>query len=447
MQANDPASAAAAQPVTGAPESAVADPPQAARSGPGLAVLLATVLLPFALAHFISYLYRTVNAVVYPDLAHDLGLAAGSLGLLTSAYFLTFAAAQLPIGVALDRFGPRKVQGPMLLVAAAGAVLFARAQSLGELVLARGMIGLGVAGSLMSAIKAGSLWLPQERLPLSTAILLAVGGMGAMASTTPMQWALGLTDWRGAFLALAAGTLLVSALIFGVVPEHPGQKTQTRLRDMVRTVGELYRAWSFWRLALYTLFAHATYMAVQGLWMAPWLRDVGHLARPQVAQVLFAGTVAMVAGSLFFGWITDAVQKYGFKPVLVCGTGTVLFLLFQLLMVLGPGTLAVHPLVVAVGFSFFGTATTMNYAIVAQSVPGHLTGRVSTSFNLLVFLLAFGVQWGLGLLITQWIPHQGQYPQAAYRAALGLNLLLQLPGIVLWLGFRPWRRDCRTRQG
>lgn len=400
----------------------------------------ALVILPFALAHFVSYLYRTVNAVVYPDLAVDLGLAAGSLGLLTGAYFLTFALAQVPIGVALDRFGPRKVQWPMLMVATAGAVLFSQAHSLGELVLARGMIGLGVAGSLMSAIKACSLWLPADRLPLSTAVLLSVGGLGAMASTTPMHWALSLTSWRGAFLVLAVGTLLVAALILLAVPEHPSQKAQTRLRDMVKAVLELYGAWSFWRLALYTLMAHATYMAVQGLWMGPWLRDVGQLSREDAAQVLFVGTAAMVAGSLSFGWITDALRKAGVKPMLICGVGTSLFLCFQLAMVLGPQTLPLPPMLVAVGFSFFGTATTMNYAIVAQSVPSHLTGRVTTSFNLLVFLLAFVVQWGLGGVLNSWSPTLGHYPQEAYRMALGINLALQVPGLLLWLSFRPWQR-------
>jgi MFS family permease len=156
-----------------------------------LYLILAKVLLPFALAHFVSYFFRTVNAVVYPDLAHGLGLSADSIGLLTGAYFFAFAAAQLPVGVALDRFGPRKVQVPMLMIATIGAALFAYAHSLTELIIARGLIGFGVAGSLMAAIKASSLWLPQDRLPLSTAVLLSVGGLGAMASTAPMHAVLG----------------------------------------------------------------------------------------------------------------------------------------------------------------------------------------------------------------------------------------------------------------
>ncbi len=406
----------------------------------GIVYILTAVLLPFALAHFISYLYRTVNAVVYPDLVHDLGLEAGSLGLLTGAYFLTFAVAQLPIGMALDRFGPRKVLGPLLLVAAAGAVLFSRAHALGELVLARGMIGFGVAGSLMSAIKACSLWLPAERLPLSTSVLLAVGGLGAVASTTPMQWLLSKSDWRGAFLILAGITLLMSTLFFLAVPEHPGKKNHIGLGGMSRAIVELGHSWAFWRLVCYTVLANATYMAVQGLWMGPWLRDVGGLSRPMVAQTLFVGALAMVVGSLSFGWITDRLRQFGYRPILVCGGGTAIFLLFQFAMVLGPQRLALTPFWIAVGFSFFGTAAAMNYAIVAQSVPSHLTGRVSTSFNLLVFLLAFAVQWGLGGVLSLWDAQQGSYPEQAYRYAFGLNLLLQIPGILLWLTFKPWVR-------
>ncbi|MES2743633.1 MAG: MFS transporter [Pseudomonadota bacterium] len=428
-------------------------PPDPARTrlarktaGDPLAATLACVLLPFALGHFVSYLYRVVNAVVYPDLARDLGLAADGIGLLTSAYFLAFAAAQLPIGVALDRYGPRKVQVPMLLLAAAGALLFSQAHSLAQLALGRGLIGAGVAGSLMAAIKACSLWLPRERLPLATALLLSVGGMGAMASTTPLHLALEYTDWRGAFLALAIGTVAVSAAIHAAVPEHPHQQHQrhTGLADMAGTVRDLYRSWSFWRLALYSIVAHAVYMAVQSLWMGAWLRDVALLGRAQAAGVLLAGAAAMVAGSLFFGWLTDYLRKFGVKPILVCGAGIWLFVALQASMM---GAAAPYPYLIAVGFSFFGTATTMNYAIVAQSVPPHLTGRVSTCFNLLVFLLAFMVQWGMGGIINLWPQHQGAYPAPAYRTAFAVIVALQLPGLLLWLTFRPWRREptCAAR--
>jgi predicted MFS family arabinose efflux permease len=411
---------------------------------PSLARVLATVLLPFALAHFVSYLYRCVNAVVYPDLVRDVGLSANTLGLLTGAYFIAFAAAQLPVGIALDRFGPRRVQLSMLLVAALGGFLFAHADTLTGLVIARGLIGLGVAASLMSAIKACALWLPPDRLPLSTSVLLAVGGMGAVVSTAPMQWVLDGFGWRAAFVGLGLLTLLVWSLIVTLVPEHaapanappsvPATWGQTR-----QSIAQLFHSRLFWRLSLCTLFSSATYMAVQSLWLGPWLRDVGHLPRNTVASVLFAGTVAMVVGSLTFGWVTDVLRRYRVQPLLVCGLGVMGFVLCQALMLLGNSPW-VPPWLVAVGFSFFGTAGALNYAIIAQSVSPELTGRVSTCFNLLIFIATFAIQWGLGAIINQWPPVDGGYPEAAYRVGLAVSLVLQLPGMVLWLGFRPWRR-------
>ena len=403
--------------------------------------MLVSVLLPFALAHFISYLYRSVNTVVYPDLVRDIGLSANTLGLMAGVYFIAFAAAQLPVGMALDRFGPRKVQVPMLAVAALGGALFAQAQTFEGLLVARALIGLGVSASLMAAIKASSLWLPPERLPLTTAVLLAVGGLGAMASTAPLQAALDAVGWRHAFWGIAAGAAGVILLIFSAVPDHAAPTQQVSTKAMVKSIAQLYGSRLFWRLALCTLFSNAAYMAVLGLWMGPWLRDVGHLSRPDLAGVLFWGAAAMVAGSLTFGWITDRLGRHRVRPITVCGLGMCVFLLFQSLMLAGTN---LSPWLLAVGFSYFGTACSMNYAILAQSVPTHLTGRVSTCFNLLVFVAAFGLQWGLGAILSAWTPIDGQYPEAAYRTALGVSLALQLPGLMLWLGFKPWqRRDPR----
>lgn len=395
------------------------------------------ILLPFAFAHFLSYLYRTINTVIYPDLAQDLSLKAGDIGLLTGAYFLTFASAQLPIGMALDRYGPRKVQIPMLILAAVGSLIFSQAQSLIELAIARGLIGLGVAGSLMAAIKASSLWLPKNSLPLATSILLSVGGMGAMASTVPMHLLLNYVHWRGAFVILAILTVLASLIIFFIVPEHKS-KQQKQLNDLLKAVGQLYTSWSFWRLSLYSIFAHATYMAMQGLWISSWLRDVAHLQNTEIPNVLMLGTLAMTIGYLTFGGITDYLRRIGFKPIFTCGMGILFFILFQIIMISGN---FIPPTLVAIGFSFFGAATTMNYAIIVQSVPNHLTGSVSTSFNLIVFLLAFVIQWGFGIILSFWVPINGIYPESAYSITLSLNLIFQLAGMLLWLSFRPWKRE------
>jgi len=400
------------------------------------AMLFLTIFIPFGLGHFVSYLFRTVNAVIYDDLAGELHLPAESLGLLTGIYFLTFAAAQLPLGVMLDRYGPRSVQSPMLLIAAAGSVIFSLSHSEAGLLVGRGLIGLGVAGSLMSAIKACSIWLPVERLPLSTACLLSVGGLGAMASTAPLHAMLQWVSWRQMFLLLAVMTVLISGIIHFSVRGAFTPKN-TRFSDMCREVGRLYRSWVFWRLGLYSVFANATYMAILALWMGPWLHDVAGLSSSRMADALMSGTVAMVAGSLSFGWLTDYLRKYGVQPIMICGSGVAIFVLFQLLMLSG---LPISPFIITVGFSFFGTAATMNYAIVAQSVEPALAGRVSASFNLVVFLLAFIVQWLVGMVIGRWHTVAGSYPVVAYQWSLAMLIALQAPGLLLWLTFKPWQR-------
>jgi MFS family permease len=147
------------------------------------------IFLPFACGYFLSYLYRTVNAVMAPNLAADLGLDPSALGLLTSAYFISFASAQLPLGVLLDRFGPRRIEAVLLLFAASGAFLFARGESLAELVIGRALIGFGVSACLMAAFKAFVEWFPRRQLPLINGIQMASGGLGALSATAPVEYA------------------------------------------------------------------------------------------------------------------------------------------------------------------------------------------------------------------------------------------------------------------
>ena len=164
---------------------------------------LLRVFLPFAAGYFVSYLYRVVNAVIAPDLVADIGVGPSALGLLTATYFISFASFQLPLGVLLDRFGPRKVEAALLLFAALGAFIFARAESLTGLITGRAFIGFGVSACLMAAFKAYTLWFPREKWPLINGFQMAAGGLGALAATSPVEATLQFTDWRGVFMGLA----------------------------------------------------------------------------------------------------------------------------------------------------------------------------------------------------------------------------------------------------
>src|SRR5262249_25384035 len=189
-------------------------------TGPALARVGLRLFLPFAFAYFLSYIFRGVNAVIFPYLERDIGITAADLGLLTSAFFLVFAGCQPVLGVMLDRYGPRRVQAVLLALAAAGSALFGLSLSLGELVLARALIGLGFAGGLMAAIKAITVWYPPQRWSLVTGLHMMAGGLGSMAATLPVEWSLTMTSWQGLFFWLAGICLGTALILFTVVPER-----------------------------------------------------------------------------------------------------------------------------------------------------------------------------------------------------------------------------------
>src|SRR5438128_8623622 len=190
-----------------------------ARNLPVNAMLV--VFCPFAAGYFLSFFFRNVNAIISKDLAGEFALTPADLGFLTSMYLLAFAAFQLPLGVLLDRYGPRRVVAALLLCAAAGALVFALARDLGTLSLGRALIGLGVSAGLMGAIKAFSLWFPLSRLATLNGLYLAVGGLGSLAATAPAEAVVEALGWRGMFYILSAMSLAAAVIVFFVVPERP----------------------------------------------------------------------------------------------------------------------------------------------------------------------------------------------------------------------------------
>ncbi len=386
------------------------------------------VFLPFALGYFLSYLYRVINAVLAPDLAADLGVDPSGLGLLTAVYFITFAAFQLPLGILLDRFGPRKIEAALLILAAMGAFVFARAGTLTGLVIGRGLIGFGVSACLMAAFKAFVIWFPKQQLPRINGFQMAAGGLGALAATSPVESALSVTDWRGVFTLLAALTLLVAAIIFFIVPER---RTSTgheafsaQLRDMKKIVTSLH----FWRIAPWATLSQGTFLAVHGLWAGPWLRDVAGFERSVVAATLLLLAGAMVVGFIVIGTAAERLSRVGISTLAVGAAGMALFMVVMIIIL---GNFSSGATLLWILFGFFGTAGILPYAALSQSFPLTLSGRVNTALNLLVFLSAFAAQWGIGAIIGRWpITEAGGYDPAGYQAAFGTLLVFQLITVI-----------------
>src|SRR5262252_2759651 len=270
------------------------------------------VFLPFAAGYFLSYFFRTINAVIAGQLTAELGLDASHLGLMTSVYFLTFAAIQLPLGVLLDRFGPRRVQSGLLLVAAGGAGLFATSDQFAALVVGRALIGFGVAGALIAGLKAIVSWFPKERILLFNGCFIMLGTLGAICATSPAAWLLAYIGWRGLLDVMAGVTAATALIIFFVVPDSLSHipNVPSNSSGGLRTIFGDRR---FWRLAPLSTMCISTAWAVQGLWAGPWLADVDGLPRASVVLHLFVMAVTLSTAALLLGIGADRLRTRAFK--------------------------------------------------------------------------------------------------------------------------------------
>jgi MFS family permease len=391
--------------------------------------LLLAVFLPFATGYFLSFFFRNVNAVIAKDLARDFALTPSDLGLLTSAYLLAFALAQLPIGVLLDRFGPRRVMASLLCVAGCGALTFGLAQDFVVLTIGRALIGLGVSAGLMGAIKGFSLWFPPSRLATLNGWYLAMGGVGGMSATAPVEAVLGTLGWRALFYGLAVLSLLAAAFIFTAVPEKPLPGKPGTWGEQFGRLREVFSRVDFWRIALPLVVGHATYQALQGLWLGPWLADVAGLERAAAANMLFAAAFAYTLGSVFFGVASDRLLRQGIPRLTVYKIGMTLALaaFIAIWLDVQAGRLAI----IAV-YGFTVISASLAYSLFTVRFPPEMTGRVNTASNLLMFGASFACQWGIGAVLKQYPVIDGRYAPEGYALAFGILALAQLATLV-WL--------------
>ena len=387
------------------------------------------VFLPFAAGYFLSFFFRNVNAVISKDLAREFALTPSDLGFLTSMYLLAFAAFQLPLGVLLDRYGPRRVVAALLCVAAGGALLFALARDFTMLSIGRALIGLGVSAGLMGAIKAFTLWFPLSRLATLNGFYLAAGGIGGLSATAPAEALIGPFGWRALFYVLTALSAAAAALVFFIVPEKKLPGEGQTLGRQIAGIGRVFSSLAFWRIALAFVVCHSGYLALQGLWLGPWLYDVAGQPREAVGSYLFATAAAYTVGSVFFGVTSDRLAHSGISRMTMLKLGLGVSLALFALIAAGVQT-GLTAILVAYGFTSISAA--LAYPLLTALFPPEMTGRASTASNMLMFACSFVFQWGIGAVLKLYPVADGRYSPAGYGTALFLLAALQVAALA-WL--------------
>jgi predicted MFS family arabinose efflux permease len=391
------------------------------------------MFLAFALAYFFSAALRTVTATMAPTLTAEFSLAARDLGLLSGGYFLGFAVLQIPLGSWLDSFGPKRVILVMLSIAVLGAAVFAQATNFQALLFARVLCGLGVSVCLMAPLTAYRRWFNPETQLRVNSWMLMTGSLGMLAATLPVQVAMPVLGWRGIFWVIAALIALAMLLIALCVPAWQANTSKASSRSSESVV--IWRNPYFSQMVPIGFFIYGGMIAIQTLWVGPWMSRVAGYTSAQAAGGLFAVNAAMLLNYWCWGWINPALSRRGWTAVRLMRMGLPISL-FALPLVL---LVAVDIPMVAgltlpiwlIWILYFISSSFVSLAqpAVGMAFPSHMAGRALTAYNLVIFMGVFIVQWGIGLGIDLFL-WLGLASTQAYQAAIGVFWLCCLASFV-----------------
>ena len=352
------------------------------------------IFFVFACGYFISALLRAITATLSPLLTLEFNLTAGNLGLLAGGYFLGFACMQIPLGYLLDRHGPKKIVSSFLLIAIIGTSAFALAQSFSGLLISRILIGVGVSACLMGPLTGYRIWFADEYQQRANAWMLMVLSMGFVFSTLPVQILLPIIGWRWIFGLVVILILIVILLTLLFIP-----KWKTENNNQEKNAGSLSDVWknNFFRSTIpLGLFNYGGIVAVQTLWAGPWMVRVAGYTPLESATGLFWINVTMLFAFFVFGYILPKITELGIESIKLIKLGLpISYLSLLVIIILGENAGALHFTIYILTSIFL----TLTQPAVALSFPTSLAGKSLTSFNLLIFVGTFIMQWGIGLII------------------------------------------------
>ena len=387
------------------------------------------IFISFAFGYFISYALRSVNAAIAPLLAEDLNLSAGELGWLSSAFFLSFTAMQIPLGICLDRYGARRTESFLLIIAAVGALIIAIGNSLWLVSLGRMLIGLGVSACLMAPYAYFRRSFAASRQPQLAMWMLIAGTSGALLATQPALTLAQWLGWRQFFVFAAVMLALAASAVFIWTGDHDRQTaTQIANNPPVGFLSLLTHPLML-RVIPTTIFFSGGFAALQSLWAGPWLTQVLQMTPVQAGEHLLYFNAALIVSYVAMSVISPRLERRGISlarqsliafiwfPVCL---GTMLFWqttdAWLMWIVLAPGVPAVILMQTQTALAF----------------PRHMAGRVLTTFNLVMFGGAFTIQWGIGLL-ADWFGNWQFNPQAALTMAFACLVILQILSLAWFL--------------
>jgi MFS family permease len=384
---------------------------------------------------FYAWVLRVAPSVMVEELMRDFAVGAAVLGHLSAAYFYGYAGMQIPVGVLLDRFGPRRLMSAAALVCAGGCVLLATSNSLAMATAGRFLIGASASFSLVGAMAVAGHWFDTRRFALLSGLAMAMGMAGGVFGQAPLRLAVEATDWRTTTLALAAGGIAIGLAAWATVRDR--RRGSGGVGSALSGLGIVLRHRQTWLIALAGLGTSAPLLAFAGLWGVPFLETAYGLSRTQAAALTSIIFVGWGVGAPLIGWVSDMIGRR--RPPLIAGLALQTVALSVLVYVPGLSLTALATLCFLVGF--LGSAQIACFALVRENHPAALSGTGIGFVNGMITGAGALFQPLVGLLLDMaWAGEIAQgarvYDTGAYQLAMTSLIACCIGGLLCLLAVR-----------
>ena len=387
----------------------------------------------FAFGFFISNLLRSITATLTPVLTSEFDLSAGNLGLLAGGYFLGFSLMQIPAGLLLDKYGPKKVVAYLLLIALVSTISFAFAKSFTGLLISRFFIGVGVAACLMGPLTGYRVWFEDKYQQRANSWMLMVASFGFVISTLPVQILLPVIGWRSIFLIISILILLSIILILIFAPSW-NNNVQNQNIQRAESTGRLSDVWKnkfFISLIPLAFLNYGGVQAIQTLWAGPWMLNVAGYSPLESATGLFWINIIMLFAFMFWGYILPKFSSLGIDSMKIVKIGLpISYIVLFCIIIMGQKAGAMM-------FTLYilsSIVLSLTQPALALSFPHNLAGKSLTSLNVFIHSGTFFVQWGIGLLIDL-SKNMGANIITSYKISLSIFLILCILSYIFFIFF------------
>ena len=388
------------------------------------------IMLVLCAGYTVSQFLRTSVGVLSPNLMHDFNINPNNMGLLGGVFFLSFAIFQIPAGILIDKYGPRKVMSYVIIFAVLGSIIFALSNSFYILLIGRVLMGLGCSICLMGSLVLITRWTDSDQFSKLAGIILAVGGIGGLLATTPLSYFSELFGWRLSFWLAAAVTFCVMVLYYFILEDRKNDLILNRSNETISLKNLLFilKERNFKFMIPMSLMSYSSLVVILGLWGAPYLKDIHGLDSVERGKILMLMAISWNIGSFVFGRLRSIFGNY--KNVVIFGATGVIILLFILSIITEINSIYLYILFCILGFfGAFSVALISHYQVLFDK---EYMGRALSTANFFNFGGVFFVQWLTGKIIYLMGGDSTGAPIEAYRLAFLFVAILLLISLCIY---------------